>query len=168
MSPGAATIATPIQRADLPRSARVRVRSEFTAVFDGGRRFAHPLLSLHWLRDEQPARLGLAVSRKVDPHAVGRNRIKRVLRDAFRRARWQLAEGAYVVVARQAAAQADGATLRAAFRSVLLRAGALPPSHAPGTMPAGVIAGGQVIVDAQIAERPDISSPSSMPRPRAG
>jgi ribonuclease P protein component len=145
------------------------VRSEFTAVFEGGRRFAHPLLSLHWLRDEQPARLGLAVSRKVDPHAVGRNRIKRVLRDAFRRSRAQLAAGAYVVVARQAAAQADGATLRAAFHSVLFRAGALPPSHAPGTMPhAGIIAGGQGIAAAQVVERQDVPPLSSMPRPRAG
>ena len=33
---------------------------------------------------DTPARLGLAVSRKVDPRAVGRNRIKRVLRDATR------------------------------------------------------------------------------------
>jgi ribonuclease P protein component len=145
------------------------VRSEFTAVFEGGRRFAHPLLSLHWLRDEQPARLGLAVSRKVDPHAVGRNRIKRVLRDAFRRSRAQVAAGAYVVVARQAAAQVDGATLRAAFHSVLFRAGALPPSHAPGTMPhAGIIAGGQGIAAAQVVERQDVPPLSSMPRPRAG
>ena len=32
----------------------------------------------------RPRRLGLAVSRKVDKRAVGRNRIKRVLRDCFR------------------------------------------------------------------------------------
>ena len=116
-------------------------------------------MSLHCLHDEQPARLGLAVSRKVDPHAVGRNRIKRVLRDAFRRSRAQLAAGAYVVVARQAAAQADGAALRAAFHSVLLRAGALPPPDAPGTMPG---------VGLPIAERQPSSPPSSVPRPRAG
>ena len=32
------------------------------------------------------SRLGLAVSRKVDRHAVGRNRIKRVVRESFRHA----------------------------------------------------------------------------------
>ena len=94
-------------RPPFPRSARVRARSEFTEVFDRGRRVAHPLLSLHWLSDARAARLGLAVSRKVDPHAVGRNRIKRILRDDFRHRRAELARGAYVVVARPAAPQAD-------------------------------------------------------------
>lgn len=157
---GAAASATPSLSAPVserfPRAARVRKRSEFTCVFDDGRRFAHPLLSLHWLRDEQPARLGLAVSRKVDPHAVGRNRIKRVLRDAFRRARLQLATGAYVVVARHAAAKADGTILRAALRSVLQRAGALthalPEGGAPGTIPAAGL---------HLAERQDFPPPSS-------
>ena len=121
--------------AAFPRSARVRARSEFTEVFDGGRRVAHPLLSLHWLSDSRPARLGLAVSRKVDPHAVGRNRIKRILRDDFRRLRSRLAPGAYVIVARPPAAGVDGVLLRQAFRGLLSRSGALPGSGTPGTMP---------------------------------
>jgi len=57
--------------AGLPRSARVRQRAEFDRVFADGRRNADPLLSLHWLRSDVPARLGLAVSRKVDPRAAG-------------------------------------------------------------------------------------------------
>ena len=124
-----------VPRATFPRSARVRVRSEFTRVFDGGRRVAHPLLSLHWLDDAAPARLGLAVSRKVDPRAVGRNRIKRVLRDSFRKLRLDLAPGAYVVVARPSARDSDPARLRAALLGVLQRTGALPPIVPPGTMP---------------------------------
>ena len=123
--------------ARLPRTARVRSRAEFTQVFDGARRIAHPQLSLHWLDDGRPARLGLAVSRKVDPHAVGRNRIKRALREAFREVRTQLAPGAYVVVARPAAREVAGVALRAVFLGVLQRAGALPPMVTPGTMPAG-------------------------------
>lgn len=123
-----------VARATFPRSARVRARSEFTRVFDGGRRVAHPLLSLHWLDDAQPARLGLAVSRKVDPRAVGRNRIKRILRDVFRHRRVDLASGAYVVVARPAARTTDAATLRAALLGVLQRTGALPPTARTGTL----------------------------------
>jgi len=118
-----------------PRSARVRARSEFTQVFEGGRRVAHPLLALHWLRDGGVARLGLAVSRKVDPHAVGRNRIKRVLRDEFRHLRPMLAAGAYVVVARPPAASIEARVLRETLRTLLQRAGALPAPDAPGTMP---------------------------------
>ena len=118
-----------------PRVARVRAKAEFTAVFDGGRRTAEPRMALHWLADAAPARLGLAVSRKVDPHAVGRNRIKRSLREAFRHLRGRLPGGAYVVVARAGAAQADGGALRDAFERLLQRAGALPPPPPAGTMP---------------------------------
>jgi ribonuclease P protein component len=120
-------------------SARVRAKAEFARVFEHGRRVAHPLLALHLLRDAEGAtsgaRLGLAVSRKVDPHATGRNRIKRALREEFRRRRAQLAPGAYVVVARPPAREADNPTLRAAFATLLQRAGALPASGATGTMP---------------------------------
>ena len=127
-------VVDPVARATFPRAARVRARSEFTRVFDGGRRVAHPLLSLHWLDDAQPARLGLAVSRKVDPRAVGRNRIKRILRDVFRHRRAALACGAYVVVARPTARQADAAAVRAALLGVLQRTGALPPDAHPVTL----------------------------------
>lgn len=113
----------------------MRAKSEFDRVFGEGRRVADPLLSLHLLADQQSARLGLAVSRKVDPHAVGRNRIKRVMRDAFRQVRSQLAPGAYVLVARVPAGKAANADLRAAFLRLLQRAGALPVLPMGGTMP---------------------------------
>ena len=122
-------------RASFPRHARVRARREFRRVFESGKRIAHPALGLHWLVDEAPARLGLAVSRKVDRRAVGRNRIKRLLRDEFRHLRARLPTGAYVIVARAGAATLDAVQLRAVFRSLLQRSGALPPSVTPGTMP---------------------------------
>lgn len=121
--------------ARFPKTARVRAKPVFDQVFAEGRRNADPLLALHRMDDGQPPRLGLAVSRKVDPHAVGRNRIKRVLRDRFRHLRCLLGTGAYVVVARNAAARADNATLRVAFERLLQRAGALPPKPTAGTMP---------------------------------
>jgi ribonuclease P protein component len=127
--------------AGLPRSARVRQRAEFDRVFADGRRNADPLMSLHWLRSDVPARLGLAVSRKVDPRAVGRNRIKRVLRAEFRTYRNQLASGDYVFVARAAARGCDADALRAALASLLRRAGALPPAGPGGTMPGACLPG---------------------------
>ncbi len=145
-----------------PRTARVRARSDFDRIFKHGRRVALPVLALHWQSIQvessetltepsssaspRPAlpgattappglpRLGLAVSRKVDPHAVGRNRIKRVLRDSFRHLRAQLRDGDYVVVARVGAARCSGDELRQAFIGLLVRAGALPASAAPVTM----------------------------------
>lgn len=114
----------------------MRARAEFAEVFDSGRRLAHPLLGLHWSTACPEPKLGLAVSRKVDATAVGRNRIKRALREQFRMLRAQLAPGRYVVVARTGAARASSGELRAALVQLLLRAGALPVSPAPGTMPA--------------------------------
>ena len=120
--------------AGFPRHARVRAKAEFTRVFESGIRRAEPALALHWLADPGPARLGLAVSRKVDRRAVGRNRIKRVLRDSFRRQRPRLATGAYVVVARAAAAGLDHAAIDAVLLRLLARIGALPPPSPAGTM----------------------------------
>lgn len=119
-----------------PRTARVRARADFDRIFKQGRRVALPVLALHFTSGGIPPRLGLAVSRKVDPHAVGRNRIKRVLRDAFRHCRAHLADGDYVIVARPGAARCSGDELRLAFHSLLQRADALPVSSMPGTMPA--------------------------------
>ena len=119
-----------------PRTARVRARCDFDRVFKAGRRVGLPSLALHWHRPDgfDGVRLGLAVSRKVDPHAVGRNRIKRCLREAFRRLRADLAPGDYVVVARPGAAAHDAAALASAFRNLLRRAGALPPEGPAGTL----------------------------------
>jgi len=118
-----------------PRSARVRKGAEYARVFELAKRTSDPLLSLHWLASESPARLGLAVSRKADPHAVGRNRIKRALRERFRQLRDRLPGGDYVLVLRPAAAKASREQLGACFEHTLQRAGALPPTAAPGTMP---------------------------------
>lgn len=138
--------------ARFPRQARVRARADFDRIFRDGRRVALPALALHWLGDGQPARLGLAVSRKVDPRAVGRNRIKRILRDAFRHLRPTLADGAYVLVARPAAATATPGMLREAFHQLLRRAGALPPPAAEVTMPPA---------DSRPASPPSPSTPPS-------
>lgn len=102
-------------------------------MFDNGRRVAAPALALHWLDSSQP-RLGIAVSRKVDPNAVGRNRIKRVLRDSFRRLRPQLLPADFIVVARMPAATLDSAALITVFLQLLQRAGALPADATAGTM----------------------------------
>lgn len=117
-----------------PPSARLRAAREFTDVFAQGRRHSILLLSLHWLPSATP-RLGLAVSRKVDPSAVGRNRIKRALREEFRALRTELRYADYVVVARTAAARATGAQLRQGLRELLRLSGALPPLVEIGTMP---------------------------------
>ncbi|QSX79177.1 ribonuclease P protein component [Agrilutibacter solisilvae] len=118
-----------------PRQVRVRAKADFDRIFAQGRRAATPRLAVHWHATPTPARMGLAVSRKVDPHAVGRNRIKRALREAFRHHREQFAPGDYVVVARPPAREATGEQLQRHFLDLLRRLGALPPIATAGTMP---------------------------------
>ena len=68
-----------------PRSARLLNAAEFKNVFDrsvvSGDRFFRVFAQIN----QGPcSRLGMAVSRKVDPRAVVRNRIRRVIRESFR------------------------------------------------------------------------------------
>ncbi len=152
--PPFAAVAAMMPTNRFPRTARVRARSDFDRIFKHGRRVALPVLALHWQtadaavascaranealaesrpksrlrfeRQDNGPRLGLAVSRKVDPRAVGRNRIKRIMRETFRAHRAGLADGDYVIVGRVGAARLDEPQLRAALLGLLQRAGALP------------------------------------------
>jgi len=119
--------------ARFPPSARVLTSAEFERIFKHGKRTASPLMALHVLAEtEGVARLGLVVSRKVDKRAVGRNRIKRVVRESFRQMRSQLQPGGYVLLARAGAKQADNAQLRQTLERLFARAGVLqPPSSLP-------------------------------------
>ena len=104
-------------------------------------------------------RLGIAVSRKVDGNAVGRNRIKRVWRETFRQHRDQLPAGSFVAIAKPAAAQAGNPELRAALLELLARAARsserLPGPPGIGTMPPDASSPNPSITDA--ARKPSIS-----------
>lgn len=76
------------------------------------------------------ARLGLIVSRKVDRRAIGRNRIKRIVREHFRAVRPLLADWDLVVLARPEARDADNGALRAALERCLKRFQGAPPTAA--------------------------------------
>lgn len=124
-----------------PPSARLHTPSEFQAAFTEGRRLHTPSFRLHARQTGAGvARLGVSVSRKVDPRAVVRNRIKRIVRDHFRRAAATLPPGDYVVVAKREAALAvrndQAATLHAELAQLFERAASLKPLPAPGTIPA--------------------------------
>lgn len=83
----------PQARGRLSRSA------EFERVYRQGRSIANRHLVLYTFPNESSARprLGLSVSRKVGG-AVQRNRVKRLLREAFAHAESELAGGQDVVV----------------------------------------------------------------------
>lgn len=67
-----------------PRRLRLTSARQFQAVYRQGRRAAAPPLVVFALPNElEHARLGLSVSRRVGG-AVARNRIRRLIREAFR------------------------------------------------------------------------------------
>jgi len=57
---------------------------------------------VHWTDKNQPARLGLIVSKKVAMKAVERNRLKRLIRESFR-CQPNLKPADYVVMAKPSA-----------------------------------------------------------------
>ncbi len=88
----------------LPRAARVRRRPEYLTIQNRGRRVGGAHLLLFGLPGS--GRLGITVSRKVGD-AVSRNRVKRWVRECFRRARGKFPQDVdLVVVARPGAADA--------------------------------------------------------------
>ncbi len=82
-----------------PRSRRLRKRHEYLLVQSQGARVGSPrfLLLLRARPDELPSRLGITVTRKYG-NAVSRNRIKRLVREAFRLHTSLLPRGLDVVV----------------------------------------------------------------------
>jgi ribonuclease P protein component len=104
------------RREVLPRRMRVRKRKEFLAIQSSPKKASGRHL-LVLVKPQAPAntdppapgRLGITVSRKVG-NAVVRNRVKRWLRESFRRHVAQMANGArgfdMVVIARPSAALA--------------------------------------------------------------
>ena len=75
----------PSRRATFPLRARLVKSIEFNRVFVNAVVSSDHCFKVLARRNEGDySRLGMAVSRKVDRHAVGRNRIKRVIRESFR------------------------------------------------------------------------------------
>ncbi len=86
-----------------PRAARLRRRRELLAVQQRGRKlYAGEVLVLALETGGDEPRIGITVSSKV-ANAVGRNRVKRWVREAFRAARTELPAVDLVVIARRGA-----------------------------------------------------------------
>jgi ribonuclease P protein component len=126
---------------DIALSARFRPAqrllkpAEFERLFKQGKRHSTHYLTMLWaLRPDEAIlsestgvarralgvhgpRLGFAVAKKAVPDAVGRNRIKRLVRDHFRRHAAELGSVDFVIMAKPHAALARNEQLHGAIES---------------------------------------------------
>ena len=91
-----------------PQKERLRKRREFLAAYERGAKIPAAHFVLYVLENNLPYhRLGITVSRKIGPSVV-RNRIKRQLREVFRKNKHTIAPPCDVVVnAKRSAATAS-------------------------------------------------------------
>lgn len=100
-----------------PRTARVTSAGEYRRVFQNSQCKS----SDRWLtvlalgNGLGHARLGLAISRKAEKTAVGRNRVKRIIRESFRHHKGELNAWDLVVIARPGVAAQSRSALQAAL-----------------------------------------------------
>jgi ribonuclease P protein component len=112
-----------------PSRGRLSRSAEFERVYRQGRATANRHLVLYTFPNPQAERprLGLSVSRKVGG-AVERNRVKRLLREAFASAEAELTQGQDIVVvarpqARELAEREGLAGIDASLTELIARAG---------------------------------------------
>jgi len=100
----------------LPKAARLRRRREFLAVQERGARLCSGnLVVLYGGAAPDRPRIGITVSSKV-ANAVGRNQVKRWVREAFREIQDELPVVDLVVIARAGAATVGLEGARAALQ----------------------------------------------------
>ncbi|SRR5579883_1642438 len=106
-------------RLTLPAELRLRRKSDFDAAYARGRRLGDGFFAVTVCANQtgQP-RLGMAVAVRVAGNSVGRNRIRRIVRESFRLHRHGLPPVDLVVGARPKAALASRAELHASLQAL--------------------------------------------------
>lgn len=97
----------PVARHGFPRARRLLKKTDYTRVLNSRPAHREAGFVVHLQRNGlSHDRLGLVVSRKVSPRAVVRNRVKRSIRESFRKKSRVLTGYDVVVIASHDAARA--------------------------------------------------------------
>jgi ribonuclease P protein component len=119
----------------LPRQARLRRAADFAALRQPGGRLGSAHFRIRYRANDQDGpRMGMAVSRRVSKKAVERNRIKRAIRETYRRQRTALPCVDILVIASPSARGCAGPALMRELEHLLRRLKPLKPAPAPGTI----------------------------------
>ena len=106
-------------RLGLPKQCRLLKPGEFTATMKQGARIRDDLFSVFSVVNQGgPGRIGITVSRRVSLKAVIRNRIKRHVRESFRKNQDTLAGLDMVIIANNKAATASAGNIRTALGKI--------------------------------------------------
>ena len=98
------------------RRYRLTRPAEFSRVFNNAQRSADRYFTVLFRSNQSDsARLGFAVAKKQIPAAVGRNRVRRLARESFRKQRRSLPPVDIIILARSAAAAAANTELLASL-----------------------------------------------------
>lgn len=99
-------------QAPFPKRLRLSGKAEFQRVFADPRRSSDRYFTVLACRNEQPyPRLGLAIAKRQVRLSVSRNRIKRIIRECFRRHQCDLPALDLVVMGRSAVSDTHNARL---------------------------------------------------------
>ncbi|HXW74865.1 MAG TPA: ribonuclease P protein component [Steroidobacteraceae bacterium] len=111
-------------RLTLPARLRLRRKGDFDAAYARGRRIGDGFFAVTVTSNPSgAARLGLAVGVRVAGGAVGRNRIRRIIRESFRVHQHEIPAVDLVVSARPAAAAASGRALHGSLAALWKKVG---------------------------------------------
>jgi ribonuclease P protein component len=119
-----------------PRTARLLTKAEFDSSFQSKKLVSSLCFRAHVLfLPETEAQLGLAIAKRVVPLAVHRNRLRRLIRESFRKQRSGLTGLKIVVLVKPKIREFEHSAIQLDLNLLFNRLNSLNLISHPGTMP---------------------------------
>lgn len=102
-----------IKKNTFNRQQRLNTKTEFKKIFTHSHKLSSKNLLILWTISHQPlGKIGIIAGKKVSPHAVIRNQIKRIIRDSYRLANDELENLDMIIIARHSCRHLNKILLR--------------------------------------------------------